>query len=356
MSVKTLQALPSPPATLCILRLSALGDVTHAVPVLRAIQGAWPDTKITWVCATVEHRLLRVIDGVRFVTLDKKSGWRGYRDLRRQLGGEVFDLMIQMQVSARANLAGACINARIKLGFDKARSRDLHRFFITHAIPPAERQHQVQAHLSFARALGIDAKEPAWNFPLLEEDRRFAERTLAGDQRTLLISPCSSHAQRNWIAERFAAVADHAIENLGMRVVLSSGPSPIETSFCNGIVTAMRGGAINLAGQISIGQLMAMLARADIVLSVDSGPSHMANALGKPVIGLHACTWSIRGGPYHSLDLCVDRFAEAARTFRNKEPDEIRWGGKIEEPGVMALISTADVIERLNEAVHRLPQ
>jgi heptosyltransferase I len=348
-----MEPLARAPNKLCIVRLSALGDVTHAVPVLRAIQRAWPDTQITWVCATVEHRLLSVIDGVRFVTLDKSAGWRGYRDLRRQLASETFDIMIQMQVSARANLAGACVRAHVKLGFDKARSRDGHQWFMTHAIPYTEKQHQVQAHLSFARALGIDADEPVWNFPVTDEDRRFAEQMLPGDQRTLLISPCSSHVLRNWLSERYAKVADHGINTHGIRVVLSGGPSQIETDMCRDIESAMHGQAINLAGQVSLGQLMGLLERADITLSADSGPSHMANALGKPVIALHACTWSIRGGPYNSLDICVDKFAEAARKFRNKKPEQIRWGTKIEQPGVMALIGTEEVIERLDEVLRK---
>jgi heptosyltransferase I len=211
----------------------------------------------------------------------------------------------------------------------------------------------VQAHLSFARALGIDADEPVWNFPVTDEDRRFAEQMLPGDQRTLLISPCSSHVLRNWLSERYAKVADHGINTHGIRVVLSGGPSQIETDMCRDIESAMHGQAINLAGQVSLGQLMGLLERADITLSADSGPSHMANALGKPVIALHACTWSIRGGPYNSLDICVDKFAEAARKFRNKKPEQIRWGTKIEQPGVMALIGTEEVIERLDEVLRK---
>ena len=137
----------APPKSLCIVRLSALGDVTHVVPVLRAIQRHWPETKITWVCATVEHQLLSVLDGVRFALIDKKVGWRGYRDLRRQLAGEKFDIMIQMQSSARANFAGACVKADIKLGWDKARARDFHSLFMTHSVPATKQEHQVQGHL-----------------------------------------------------------------------------------------------------------------------------------------------------------------------------------------------------------------
>ncbi|MDH4047005.1 MAG: glycosyltransferase family 9 protein [Gammaproteobacteria bacterium] len=356
MSVKTMEPLSSAPDSLCIVRLSALGDVTHAVPVLRAIQRQWPATRITWVCAVVEHRLLSLIDGIRFVTLDKKAGWRGYRELRRQLRGEKFDIMVQMQTSARANLAGACVRARIKLGWDKARARDLHHLFMTHVIPPAAKQHQVQGHLAFARALGLDADEPVWDFPVTEASRQHAAERLPGEQRTLLISPCSSHVHRNWLADRYAAVADYAVATHGMRIVLTGGPSEIEKHMGRDIETAMQNNADNLVGQLTLEQLMGLLERADVVLSPDSGPAHMANALGKPVIGLHACTWSIRGGPYHSLDLCIDKFPQAARQFRNKAPEEIRWGTKIEEPGVMALIEVDEVINRLDEAVSRLPR
>ena len=125
----------TPPENICIVRLSALGDVTHAVPVLRAIQKNWPTTRVTWICATTVHPLLSALEGVRFIVIDKKSGWHGYRQLRRELGGERFDIMLQMQTSARANITGACVKADIKLGWDKNRARDFHRFFMTHSIP-----------------------------------------------------------------------------------------------------------------------------------------------------------------------------------------------------------------------------
>lgn len=344
----------APPKSLCIVRLSALGDVTHAVPVLRAIQRHWPETKITWVCATVEHQLLSVLDGVRFAVIDKKAGWRGYRDLRRQLAGEKFNIMIQMQTSARANLAGACVKADIKLGWDKARARDFHSLFMTHSIPATKQEHQVQGHLSFARTLGLDADEPVWDFPISEENAAFANELLPAEQRTLLISPCSGHSYRNWLADRYAAVADYAIDSLGMRVALTGSPSELEASMGKAIEQSMTNKAINLIGKDTLPQSLALLQRADVVLSPDSGPVHLANALGTPVIGLYACTWSKRSGPYNSLDLCVDKFSDAARKFLRKIPEDLRWGTRIEQKGVMDLIRTDEVIERLNVAVKRL--
>ena len=83
------------------------------------------------------------------------------------------------------------------------------------------------------------------------------------------------------------------------------------------------------------------------MITPDSGPAHVASALGTPVIGLYAATWSRRSGPYNSLNLCVDRFEEAARKFRGKPPEELRWGTRIEEEGVMDLVRPEDVIERI---------
>jgi heptosyltransferase I len=100
-------------------------------------------------------------------------------------------------------------------------------------------------------------------------------------------------------------------------------------------------------GKDTLEQLKALLNRADLVISPDSGPAHIASALGTAVIGLHAATWSKRSGPYNSLELCVDRFEQAARQYRNKDAEQLRWGTRIEEPGVMDLIRVENVIERM---------
>lgn len=343
-------------SNICILRLSAIGDVTHVVPVVRVIQQQLPEAKITWICGRLEHKVIAEIEGVRFVIFDKKAGLRAYRDLRRELAGEQFDVLLHMQVAARANLASIFIKARVRLGWDKARSRDLHQCFLNQRVASVARQHQMQGFLSFARALSLDADEPHWNLPVSPASREFAERVLPGEQQTLLISPCSSHALRNWSAERYAAVADYAIENLGMRVALSGGPSELELSTGAAIERSMSHEAVNLIGKDTLPQSLALLQQADIVLSPDSGPTHLANALGTPVIGLYACTWSKRSGPYNSLDLCVDRFSEAAQQFLGKKPQDLRWGTRIEQPGVMDLIHVDEVIEKLEQAARELRQ
>ena len=333
---------------ICILRLSALGDATHVVPVVRAMQDAWPASQITWIIGKLEHRLLSGLDHVEFIEFDKRGGWAEVRNLRNQLQDRRFDVLLHMQVAARANLLSKFVRAPIRLGWDRARSRDLHQHFVRQQVRAVPFQHQVQGFLEFPRALGIDVAKPRWDIPIDPEAIQWAKTQLAGSERTLLISPCSSHALRNWSAENYAAVADYAQKQLGLQVILSGGPGKLEREMGTAIESHMQSTCLNLVGQDTLEQSKALLKISNIVISPDSGPAHIASAIGTAVIGLYAATWSKRSGPYNSLDLCVDRFAQAAMQFKNKRPEELRWGTRIEEPGVMDLISIEDVIEKLN--------
>lgn len=341
--------LTSPPEKICILRLSALGDVTHVLPVVRAIQKKWPNAEITWVCGAFEYKLLKTIEEIRFVTFNKKNGFRAYLQLWKNLKNIKFDVLLQMQVAARANIASMGIKADIRLGWDRSRSRDLHSLFINHSVAEATEQHQVPGFLSFASSLGLETKEPVWDFPVTQNAKDFAEEYIDSDKPVLVISACSSHKLRNWLAERYAAVADYAASQYGMQVILSGGPSKIETDMAIEISGYMKQPVLNLVGKDTLEQLPGLLSRATLVLSPDTGPAHLANALGVPVIGLYACTWSKRSGPYNSLAYCVDKFEQAAQKFLNQSASSLRWGTKIEQAGVMALITVEEVCQRVEQ-------
>ena len=348
--MKTIQ-LERQPRNICILRLSALGDATHVVPVVRALQSHWLGTSISWIIGKPEHRLLGGLQGVEFIVFNKGGGRAAIRDLRRQLKGREFGLLLHMQVALRANILSRLVRTPLRLGWNHERSRDRHQWFINRQVAHVSFQHQVQGFLEFPRALGIEVDSPRWDLPVSEEDRAWAETHIPGSQPLLVINPCSRHVQRNWRVENYAKVADYAASGLGMRVVIAGGPSELEKQAGAGIESAMQHPAINLVAEDTLTQSMAVLKKAAVVISPDSGPVHIASALGTPVIGLYAATWSRRSGPYNSLDLCVDRFAEAARKFRNKEAEELRWGTRIEVPGVMDLVSVEAVCDKLDSLI-----
>ena len=326
------------------MRLSALGDVTHVLPLVRTLRQAWPGVELTWVIGRGEHRLLEGLPGVEFIVYDKKTGLAGMRALRRELQGRRFDALLQMQVAARANLLSAFIPARRRVGYDRSRSKDLHGLFINQRIPDRPGIHVLDAIGSFCEPLGLRQDQVRWEMPVPDDARGWARAQWPEDGTpSLLISPCSSHVRRNWFADRYAAVADHAAAQ-GWRVVLCGGRSQLERDTTNAILAAMAAPALDLVGKDTLKQLPALLERADLVMTPDSGPMHIANAMGTKVLGLHAASNPARSGPYSDRRYCVDRYDDAARRYLGKPAAELRWGTKIEFDAVMELVAVDDAI------------
>ncbi|HET6545502.1 MAG TPA: glycosyltransferase family 9 protein [Rhodanobacteraceae bacterium] len=336
------------PRSLCLLRTSAVGDVTHVVPLVRTLQKHWPETALTWLIGKPEHRLVGDLPDVEFIVSDKYAGRAGYRAVRARLAGRRFDALLHMQVALRANLLSLLVKAPLRIGYDRARSKDLHGFFVNCRIAARRGDHVLDALASFLDPLGLGQSEVRWDIPLPDEAREFAARHLPEAGPTLLVSPCSSHRLRNWRAERYAAVMDHAALALGWRVVLCGGPGAFEREFGDAILARMKTRPIDLVGRDTLKQLLAMLQRATLLLAPDSGPMHMANTVGTPVLGLHAASNPARSGPYCDRRWCVDRYAAAAQKFRRKPVEALPWGAKLEHSGVMDLIEVDDVIERLD--------
>ena len=343
-------SITAPPQSLCLLRTSALGDVTHVVPIVRTLQARWPQTRLTWVIGKLEHKLVGDLPGVEFVVFDKGAGWRGFRSLRTQLAGRRFDALLHMQVALRANLLSALIHAPLRIGYDRARSKDLHGLFVNRRIAARSGKHVLDAMASFLEPLGLTQTTVQWDIPISPQAEELAARHLPGDTPTLLVSPCSSHTVRNWAPERYAAAMDHAAGNLGWRVALCGGPSAYERAFGDAIVEKAKNKRefTDLIGKDTLKQFLALARRATLVLTPDSGPMHMANTVGTPVLGLHAASNPQRSGPYSDRRWCVDRYDAAARKFRGEPAANLPWGTKLEYPGVMDLIQIDDVLERLD--------
>jgi heptosyltransferase I len=331
------------PPSLCLLRLSALGDVTHVVPLVRTLQRHWPQLHLHWVIDKGGFKLLEGLEGVTFHTYDKKTGLAGMRALRGEMPGR-FDVLLQMQVALRANLLSAFIPARRRIGYDRSRSKDLHGLVINERIPDRPGIHVLDAMGSFCEPLGLKQTQVVWDLPVPADAHAWAAAQWPADgTRTLVISPCSSHVRRNWFADRYAAVADHAAAR-GWRVVLCGGRSDLERKTADAIMAAMQAPALDLVGKDTLKQLPALLARADLVMTPDSGPMHIANAMGTAVLGLHAASNPRRSGPYSTVRYCVDRYDDAARRYKGKPAAELKWGTKIEHDGVMELVTVDDGI------------
>src|SRR3569623_477912 len=260
----------SPPLSrVCLLCTSALGDVTHVVPLLRTLQAAWPHCAITWIVGKQENKLVGDLPGVEFLVFDKGAGLAGYRALRRQLHGCRFDALLHLQVALRAILLSALIPAPLRVGYDAARSKDLHGLFVNRRIAARSGDHVLDAMASFLEPLGLRQTQVSWDLPIPESAEAFAAGHVPEGTPTLLVSPCSSHTLRNWRPERYAAVMDHASRALRWRVLLCGGPSAFEREFADAIKAQMQTMPIDLVGKDTLKLFLALCRRSSLVLTPD---------------------------------------------------------------------------------------
>lgn len=363
--------MASAPQSICILRLSAIGDVCHAVAAVQALQRHFPGVPITWIIGKVEAMLLDGLPGVDLVVFDKKLGRKAYSDLAHKLGGKEFDVLLHMQVAFRANVASLFINAKRKIGFNWTLAKELHALFMRERIAPQHQPHVLDGFAGFVRHLGVPFLQqpgdvPVWQMPITDEHRAWAKAELqkahAGSTDSpahpdipalrghLVISPAASKAERNWLPERYAALADHAYQQ-GFAVYICGGPTQLERDLAAAIEQHASAPLHNLVGKTNLKQLLALLEQATLVVAPDTGPAHMAVTVGTPVIGLYGHSNPARTGPYLSRDYVVEVYHDELKRQTGKTAAELPWGTRVKGAHIMALISTERVIAMFDRVV-----
>ena len=345
-------SLLHPPRSLCILRLSALGDAVNLIPIVRTLQTHWPTCQITWIIGKTESALLGRLDGVEFIPFDKRQGLSSYRGLKRQLGGRRFDVLLHMQAALRASWLSLLVKSPVRVGYDRARAKDAQWLFSNRSVAAVPGQHVVDGFFAFLRAIGLAERELRWDLPISPTARHVLDRRLEPARPLLVVHPCSSQRRRNWRdwpAERHAAVIDHAVQKHGVQVALSGDASRHEREAAQRIGRLTSQAVVDLSGETSLEALWALLERADALIAPDTGPIHIASALSTPAIGLYASSNPARTGPYSGRHWVVNRYPQALRRYARREINEVAWGARVRHPDAMRLISVADVTEKLDQ-------
>ncbi|MDX3772600.1 glycosyltransferase family 9 protein [Chromatiaceae bacterium AAb-1] len=335
--------------SVCILRLSAIGDVCNAAAAVQAIQRQYPAARITWIIGKIEARLLEGMPGVRFVVFDKQNTLGAYLDLKRALEDETFDCLLHMQLAFRANLASLFIKARRKIGFDKQSAKELHSLFMKEQIVPAQQPHVLDGFRQFARAIGAEMTTPQWQMPISSQDEDWALQQFGSHQKRFVICAAASKTERNWLPERYAALADYAAAQ-GFQVYLCGGPTPSEQQLAADIESYCQTSAVNLVGKTSLKQLLALLKHASLVLAPDTGPAHMAVTVGTPVIGLYGHSNPDRTGPYIYRQYVVEVYHQALLEQYGKTAAQLKWGTRVKGEHIMQLI-TVDAVKQMFDRV-----
>jgi heptosyltransferase I len=228
--------------------------------------------------------------------------------------------------------------APVKLGFDRARARDLNWLVTSRRIPPHPPQHVQDQYLEFLDALGVDPRPLEWKLGPWAHERPAQAAFLAGLDRpaaTLVIG--SSDPRREWPAARWTALADALAGDYGLRPVLAGGTAPGETAAAREILRRARHPVVSTMG-VPLRELVGILEGSALVVAVDTGPLHMAVALGTPTVALVGFLNPKRTGPYRFRDLLVDAYGDPGEDYPVSQE---------KRPGRMARITVDDVLEKV---------
>jgi heptosyltransferase I len=342
-----------PPRSVLIVMLSALGDAVHVLPVANALKRAWPETRISWVIQPVPLALVRghpaVDELIPFRRRRGTSAWRSYAELRAAFRGRAFDLALALQVYFKAGLIAALAPARVKLGFDRARARDLNWLFSTHRIPPRPMGHVQDQYFEFLEYLGVDPAPVEWRIELSAGERGDQRAFFASlDRPACAVVVATSRPGKNWPPARYARVLERLEAEHGMQPILVGGPGPAERTAAAGILRATKARVIDALGD-DVRRLVWLLAGSALVISPDTGPLHIARALDVPVVGLYGYTNPKRHGPYRRFtDLVVDGYARF-------EGEDYPCSMEYREEG-MERVTVEAVMEKVELARTRYPQ
>ncbi len=283
-----------------IIKPSSLGDVIHALPFLKAVKDTFPESTIDWIISSGLEGLLEGNPLINELIVINKDSWKRPKNirrtsrelinLRRRLSSRGYDLVIDLQGLLRSGVISRFATSSLKIGFADAREGS--RYLYDRRVSVNGIAHAVDKNLAVARAIG--ARIRAVKFPLFidHKARESIRRLLNGIEEYIVIIPSARWPTKRWPEEGFARL----IERVSLPCVIAGGGQ--DRHIAQRISRLSRGRPINICGETSLKELSALISGARVVVSPDTGPMHIAVALGVPVVALYGPTDPVRTGPY----------------------------------------------------------
>jgi heptosyltransferase I len=295
------------PQSILIIKPSAIGDIVHALPVLPRLRRKWPRAKLSWLvtpaCASVVERH-PLIDQV--ILFQRKRFGRGWYNpaAMLDLGGFLielrrrkFDLVIDLQGLFRSAWVSLASGAPRRVGF--ANARELAPIFYTDRVECSwENDHAVERYLKITSYLGCPNGSVEFSFAVDDEDRRFIEQAIPAGEKFAVLMPGTNWATKRWPVERFAALVQPLRDRFGLETVVAGAAA--DRTLARQIPAKF-----DLTGKTNLRQIVALLERAALVVANDTGPMHMAAALGVPLVTPYGPTAPNRTGPFQRMDSVI---------------------------------------------------
>jgi len=306
-----------------IVKLSSLGDVVHTLPALASLRGGYPDAEIDWLVEEESKSILQGNPLISHVVAIRKRGFRRApgttRSIVRWIRTRRYDMVLDFQGLMKSGIWLAISRGGRRIGFD--RGRELSHLFLNEKLPPYNRdRHAVDRYLDLARYAG--GAGGAVKFPIFfnyrEQERAFellADGGIGRDDGFVVIAPKARWETKLWGAERFGETARKIVEESGLKVVVAGGPN--DRGYGEEIASSGEG-IVNLAGMTTIKELAFLMKWSHLVVSVDSGPLHIAAAVGVPLVAIFGPTAPWRTGPYGENKIILTGGTECAPCFSRR--------------------------------------
>jgi heptosyltransferase I len=345
------------PRRIAIIKPSALGDIVHALPVLSALRGHYPNSHITWVVnrgfepLLVGHPHLDATlpfdrGAFRSVLGGAHAAWQFANTLRRQN----FDLVLDLQGLLRTGLMTAATAAPVKLGFANAREGAAR--FYTHRVevPDADRIHAVDRYWRMVERLGISSVEKQFQVPVRDSEREAAKRELSPFPRPwVAVAAGAKWITKRWPPKRFAELLTRTHQEFGGSVVLLG--SAEDRLLSEEIAREVPQPVLDLTGKTTLPKLTAVLALAEVMLANDTGPLHLAAALGCPCVAPYTCTRVQLHGPYSAGSHGVEAPVACQGSYVKQCPRGMICFEQLTAsdlwPAMIAVLSRGNTLERM---------
>ena len=286
---------------ICILKLSSLGDICRALPSIITIKNYFPTKNITWVIDKKYVDLIKFTDiNIELFVFDKEKTLKESFRMKNFFDKEKknFDILLHMQPTLRANFISLFIKAPIKIGFSKPVAKEGHFLFINKKVKTTN-NHPIKNYLQFCEKLKCltnnDINKNFFNIP--NKALEYAENKIT--KKTFLINASTfNDIRRNWSPKKFAAIIKYCYEKKNLKACLIGSNNKLSLEIAKQITILSNNNVLNLVGKTDLAQLLALIKKSLFIISVDSAPVHLADAIKTPVIGLYANTNPITSGSY----------------------------------------------------------
>jgi lipopolysaccharide heptosyltransferase I len=313
-----------------IVKLSAIGDVIHAIPSLAALRRLYPEANITWAIEDESSDLISNHPYLDRVLVSHRKQWikdlkegrikKPLKEIRAFIKGlrmQHYDLVIDMHGLMKSAVVVLLSSGKRKLGYDSM--QELSGLFLNEKISEDMSKHAVDRYLDFLRYLGADIKDPEFLIPISEENKNrvkdlLQRNNIDNNGRFVAVSPLALWDTKLWADGKFAGLCDRIIEELGASIVFTGS----DRRKLEHVQSLMKTPSVNLGGQTTLRDLGYLYQLSSLLITTDSGPMHLAAAVGTPVIALFGPTDPSRTGPYGKGHVVIRKDLSCSPCFLKK--------------------------------------